>query len=404
MSNFFKSLLPYAAGALGSGVSSQFSALAPFSAAIGAGAGALSDLKNPLGGAAAGFAGGGVGSTLAGGVKGLFNGGSGGALNNFGSGAFSGLQSYGNSIPGFGGIGTSNPTGMFAKFFSPSGGSPNGVNLNNSTNFAMSPNGGGVGSSLAGFGGGGGGNPSPTGSLYPSSGGNTGLGFNLGSLNNTTSNAGTTPAASGMSPMNMFKNMIPGLAVSGIGGLIGGNTKAPDYSGLISQLEAQNTAGTPDRQAAEAQYLSTINAPTGASAESGVANAKLINDRQKAQAVKELQDQFTANNGSLTGNSAYNDALAKTNAQYDQNYSAQAAQTQFQYDNQQQQNKLAAADALSKMDATQQQFMASIAGLSAQQISDKYNVDAGHAQAIANIASQAGAFMMQKSLGLGGGK
>lgn len=384
MSNFFQKFLPYIAGAGASGLASQFSALSPFSAAIGAGAGALTG-KNPLSGAAAGFAGGGVGSTLAGGLKGAFSGGAGSnPLDNFGSGAVSGLQSYGSSIPGFGGVGTSNPTGAFAKFFSGGGGTPPPNNGGGTGGFKLS-NGSSGFSNTAPF-------------SLPSLGGSSALG-------STTGAVGTPAGSAAGSPLSMFKSLIPGAAVAGLGNLLAPTPAAPDYSSIEDDLRNRiQTGGDPvARQAAETQYLSTINAPTGASAESGVANAKLISDRQRAQAVKDLQDQFTANNGSLTGNSAYNDALAKTNAQYDQNYSAQAAQTQFDYDNQQQQNKLAAANALAGMDNTQLQYYAGLANLSAQQIQDQFQLDAGRAQGLKDIATQAGTLLMEKSLGLNGG-
>lgn len=387
-----KSILPYLAGAAGSGISSQFSALSPFSAAIGAGAGALTNSKSPLTGALQGFAGGGVGSTLAGGLKGAFTGAPGSsALSNFGTGAMSGLQSFGSSIPGFGGVGTSNPTGALAKFFTPGGGTPaTGANTP-----AMSMTGGGVGNvngiKLSD-------QNTPTGFRMTAtpSGGSSSLA--TPTLGNTTGATGNV--ASAMSPMNMFKSMIPGAAVAGIGGLLSPTPEAPDYSGVKNDLMARAEAANVANQPAMTQYLSTLNAPTGASAEAGIANARLINERQKADANKAIMQQFQANNGNTTGNSAYNDAITKSNAAYDQNYSAQAAQLQFEYDNQQQQQKMAAATALQGMDSSQLQFYAGLANLDIQTIQDKFQLDAGRAQGLKDIATQAGALMMEKGLGL----
>lgn len=378
-----KSLFPYLAGAAGSGLSSQFSALAPFSAAIGAGAGALTNSKNPLVGAAQGFAGGGVGSTLAGGVKGLFSGGTGGALDNFGSGAMSGLKSFGNSVPGFGGVGTSTPTGSLAKFFSGGGGAPppstGGFTFGSQSTAPAS-------------------NTAPY--KAPS--------FNTPASNfvNTASGTGGNTPAGAINPMEMFKNMIPGMAVAGAGSLLAPKVAAPDYSGVKNDLMNRiQTGGNPEaRNAAMQQYLSTVNAPTGASAEAGLANARLVNDRQKADSLKQIQDQFSANNGSLTGNSAYDAAVTKSNAAYDQNYAANAGQLQFQYDNQQQQQKMAAANALQGMDDTQLQYYAGLAGLDIMQIQEKTGMDVASATAIKNIAQTAGEMMMQKGLGLGGTK
>lgn len=390
MSFNLKSILPYLAGAGASGVSSQFSALAPFSAAIGAGAGALTNKKNPLAGAAQGFVGGGAGSTLAGGVKNIFTGNSGNVLDKFGSGAMSGLQSFGSSIPGFGGVGTSNPTGAFAKFFSPA---PNQADvLKNGTQYFKPAAGGGY---------------NPTGVPLPGAtggGGFTAPSSPFSSYTNTSSGTGGT-APTG-SALNMFKSLIPGAAVAGIGGLLSPVPKAPDYSSALAPFESQlQNGGDPEaRLAAKTQYLSTLSAPNGASAENAVANARLINDRQKADAVKQIQEQFAANNGSINGNSAYNAAITKSNAAYDQNYSAQAAQAQFQADQLQAQQKQAAAQALQGMDQTQLSYYAGLAGLSVQQIQDKFQLDAGHAQSLANIAAQAGELLMEKGIGVGGGR
>lgn len=400
MSNFLKNLLPYIAGAGASGVSSQFSALAPFSAAIGAGAGALANKKNPLAGAAQGFAGGGVGTTLAGGVKGLFSGGSGGALDKFGSGAMSGLKSFGNSVPGFGGVGTSNPTGALAKFFagpssfSRNSGMPTSFNAGGSF---PSPVGGG-GFTPPSFGAGGGGTSNTTPYKAPAFLSNTPA-SNFMSTDSGT--GGNTPPGS-MNTMDMFKSMAPGLAVAGIGSALAPQVEAPDYSGVKNDLMQRiQQGGNPEaRAAAMSQFMSTVNAPEGGSAEAGLANARLINDRQKADALKQIQEQFSANNGSIMGNSAYNDAVTKSNSTYDQNYAAQAAQLQFQYDQQQKQNKMAAANALQGMDDTQLQYFAGLAGLDVMQIQEKTGMDVASANAIKQIAQTAGELMMQKGLGL----
>lgn len=413
MSNFFQSILPYLAGAGASGLSSQFSALAPFQAAIGAGAGALTNKKNRLAGAAQGFAGGGLGSTLAGGVKNLFNGGSTGLMDRFGQGAMSGIKSYGNSIPGFGGIGTNNPTGMFAKFFTPgtpastlsNGGSSgtggysfadrsplpsSNVAPYKSPGFDLSDQNTSGGFRMTAT-------PTPLSFL---GGGSPGGGTPGSNLINTASGTGGSTSSGNMNVMDMFKNMLPGAAVAGIGGLLAPTPDAPDYSGVRSDLLNRANMNDANNQPAISQYLSTLSSPIGGSAEGGIANAKLINDRQRQQAIKDLQQQFSANNGSLNGNSAYNDALAKTNAYYDQNYAAQAAQLQFQYDTQQQQQKMAAAQALSGLNDQQLQFYASLANLDIQTIQDRFQLDAGRAQGLKDIATQAGALMMQKSLGL----
>lgn len=376
-----KSILPYLAGAGASGVASQFSALQPFQAAIGAGAGALANSKNRLAGAAQGAVGGGIGSTLAGGVKGLFSGGTGGALQNFGTGAMSGLKSFGGSIPGMGGIGTSAPQGMFAKFLTPQSMQGQANVLKNGTPYFAPAVGGGY---------------NPTGVKLPSA--NT----PMSNLMTTASGTGGSSVTGSMGPMAMFKNMLPGTAVAGIGSMLAPKVEAPDYSGVKNDfMNRIQSGGNPEaRAAALKQYLSTVQAPEGASAEAGIANARLINERQKADAQRALEQQFRANNGNIMGNSAYNEALTKSNSTYDQNYAAQAAQLQFEYDNQQKAQKMAAANALQGMDDTQLQYFAGLAGLDIMQIQEKTGMDVASAQAIQNIAQTAGELMMQKGVGL----
>lgn len=383
--NFWSSFGPYIAGAVGSGVANQFSPLAPFSAAIGAGAGALTNSSNRLAGAAQGFAGGGVGSALGGGIKGAFSGTPGtSGLDNFGTGAMSGLQTFGNSIPGFGGVGTSNPTGAFAKFFSPSS---SGVGQGTSANgFSLSP---GTAASNTAY-------PSS----LPSFSGTSGIGATSGAAG---SPSGSLVGASqnGANPMSMFSSMLPGAAVALGGGLLAPQVAPPDYSGPMSQFQGQIDNSI--NPAAAAQYNSILNTPNGASAEGAVANAKLINDRAKAAADKSITDQFSANNGSTTGNTAYNNAITKSDSAYDANYEAQAQQAQFQADQLQSQQKLAAAQALQGMNDTQLNAYAQLDGLSVQQIQEKFTLDQATAASVKQIAATAGQLMMEKGLGLNQG-
>lgn len=367
-----KSIFPYLAGAGASGVAGQFSALKPFSAAIGAGAGALANKKNRAAGAAQGFVGGGVGSALAGGVGGMFGGSGGSALDRFGAGAMSGLKAYGGTIPGFAGIGTSNPTGAGARFLGGQG-KPWSFSAGQAPSNVRTA--------------------TPPILNRPSG--------PLSSFAATQSGTGGSTPTGGMNPMEMFKRMIPGAAVAGIGGLLAPKVEPSDYSGVKRDLMGRvEQGGNPvAREAALRTYLSTVNAPMGASAEAGLANARLINQRQKQEAIDQLQQQFRANNGSIMGNSAYDQALAKTNSIYDQNYAAQAAQLQFEYDNQQKQQQMAAANALAGMDESQLQYFAGLAGLDIMQIQERTGMDVASAEAIKQIGQTAGELMMRKSLG-----
>lgn len=361
-----KSLFPVLAGAGAGAVSNSFSALQPFSAALSAGAGALANRKNPIGGAFQGFAGGGAGAGLAGGIKSAFSSGTGSLFDKFSSGVGSAIKGYGGSIPGFGGIGTSNPTGAFAKMFGGGGAAP-GANVRPFTAPSLS---------------------SPLSFSTPGS-----------KVANTPAGVGGASVAGSMDPMSMFKNMMPGMAVAGLGSALVPTPKAPDYSGVRNDLMSRFDAAGANNAPALKEYLDTLSAPIGGSAEAGMANARLINDRQKADALKQIQEQFRANNGNLMGNSAYNDAVTKSNAAYDQNYAANAAQLQFEYDNMQKQQKMAAAQALAGLNDTQLQYYATLANLDIQSIQEKFQLDAGRAQALKDIATQAGSLLMEKAVG-----
>jgi hypothetical protein len=297
-----------------------------------------------------------------------------------------GLKSFGGSIPGMGGVGTSNPTGALAKFFSPAAAGAAGAAAGGGGSVFDARSGlqNAVARSVGG------------GARLPSS-GTPGSSFMQGG----------SPSVSGsMNAMDMFKKMIPGAAVGFLGSAMAPEVDAPDYSGVKNDLMNRiQTGGNPEaRAAAMKEYMSTLSAPTGASAEAGMANAKLISDRQKEESLKGIQQQFAANNGNTMGNSAYDDAVMKSNRAYDQNYAAQAAQLQFEYDNQQKVQKLAAAKALEGMDDTQLQYYAGLAGLDIMSIQEKTGMDVASANAIKGIAQTAAELMMQKSLGLGGVK
>ena len=377
----FKKLLPYGAGALAGGVLGSFGKTSPYAAAGSMAAGALANKKNPLAGALQGGVGGAAGGAVAGGLKNVFSSNTGSNLSQFGSGMGTGFNSYMSSIPGFGGYGSASPTGVFSKMLSPA------TTLSATGNRASFAPGG-----------------------YTSNFKTPNMGKVLSGMGSTAGVGGSSPASSfmpsgsgqGMNPMNMFQKMIPGMAVAGLGGLVP-QTDAPDYSGIISDFKNQMAVGgNPEaRQLAMGQFRSTLQAPTGASAEPALANAKLISDRQRTENTRNIDQSFRAANpgNDYTNNSEYANAMAKMNTNMDQNYSAQAAETQFLYDQWQQQQKMAAATALQGMDDAQLQYYAGLAGLSAQQIQDQFMLDAGSAQSLRDIATMAGQFMMESASG-----
>lgn len=388
-SNFLKKAMPYLAGAVGGGVANQFSALKPFSAAISAGAGSLANKNNRIGGALQGFAGGGVGSAIGGGL---------GSKAGFGAGAMEGLKTYGSSIPGFKGIGTSAPVGAMAKFLTPQ-----------SIQNPSIPH-----TSVA----------TPTGSTRIG----MGQGFNrsqtgVNDLIQTpqfaaTGAAGTPasvmtksivpPANSGSGTGDIFKNfnvgqLGAGAGISMMGDMFAKDVPASDFSSVTNPLRERINNPSPNAQAAMDTYLKTMNQPMGGSAESGIANARLISDRQRAENARNLTQQFqAAGGGNIADNTAYQTAMQKMNAEMDQNYAAQAAQTQFQYDTMQRQQQMAAAQAIQGMDEAQIQSLANLAQYDIYTIAEQTGYDLQKAQAIKDLASQVGGYVMQNAMGVGG--
>ena len=385
MANFFKSLLPYAAGALTGGVMGQFSATAPFAAAGSAAAGALTNSKNRLGGALQGFAGGGIGSAIGGGIAGK---------NGFGAGAMEGLKSYGNSIPGFGGVGTSNPTGALAKFFTPQsiqnpGINPNSMTVAGKASFAPAP---------------------------------YGTNFKMPNLTapvtGATTGAGTSAPAAG----GMFKNLFggaQGTAGAGTGtnwaGVAGGaaipavvsalspKVSAPDLSSISGPLKDQ-VNNTYANSAAKAYYNQQLSNPIGVDSTNGLAVDKLAHDKQLEENLRSFDQQWKASMGGqdMTNNSEYQTQRQKMIQDSEANWTAQQAQTQFQYDQQQQQNKQAAAVALQGMDDSQLNALAGLAQYDLTTIMAQFQMDATSAQQIQELAATASSLIMQKSLGLTG--
>jgi hypothetical protein len=395
MASVWKKILPYAAGALTGGVSNQFSALKPFSAALSAGAGALANKDNRLQGALQGFVGGGAGSALGAGLSGFFGKQGTNAVSNFGNNAWSGLQSYGSSIPGMKGVGTANPTGALAKFFSPAAQTPSSSMTSGIQNKSLVP----------------GRSTSPL--LATSLGAErraaslpTSLsGFSAG-LPSTASATPTVfqqasnimPQAAGkVNPMEAFKNVIPGAAISMLGGIMSpGPTSSPDYSGIASDLRSQIENNPYQKQAAD-YYTGVLGTPNGQSGLDSIAlQVKALED-QRTEALRQNEFQFAGNmNGNYVGNSDYQRAVAKINQGYDTTLTALRAQAQIEQDRLQTANKQAAANALAGLSSQQLSYYAGLAGLSIQQLQEQFQLDAGRAQALKDLATNAGDLVNQQ--------
>jgi hypothetical protein len=389
MANVFKRFLPALAGAVVGGASNQFDLTKPYSAALSAGAGALANKKNPVSGALQGFAGGGVGSAIGGGLT---------SKTGFGAGAMSGLKTYGNSIPGFGGVGTSNPTGVFAKWLT-----PQAMQGTGSMTSSASPSGILQGQKRVGVDG----QFGPWQAQSPMQ--------TMPAFSAPSPVSSVTPAKStGLPKKNFFQNMfkgeggtnmgqlVAGAAIPALAGMMVPETPAPDFSSVTGPLKDRINNPSPMAKQAENFYSGTISAPSGASAESGIANARLISDRQRAENLRSINQYFSAATpgANYTNSSAYTDAVTKMNAQMDQNYAAQAAQIQYEYDMAQRADKMAAAQAIQQMDTAQIQSLAALANLDVEAIMLKTGMDYGNAQQTKQFAAQVGQIMMENAMGM----
>lgn len=385
-----KSLLPYAAGAVAGGVMNQFAPTRNYSALGSAAAGALTNKKSPVTGALQGFAGGGVGSAIGGGLS---------SKTGFGEGAMSGLKTYGNSIPGFGGVGTSNPTGVFAKWLTPS--------AMQGTSSMTKP---GVAGSASGF------------SLNtPQQTQRMDVQRALGTMPAATTAAATgapssaLPSSGGIQTAPLAKNglmdkflgggsnmgqMAAGVVLPAVAGMMQPEYEAPDFSGDFAKIN-QEVANNPYRTQAAGYMSGQLQQPIGADAASARAVSALRNQRQKEQDIKSLTQQFVAANpgADLANNSAYQNALLNYNRDFAASEEAQNAQIQYTYDAQQRAQNLQIATELGSMGDDQINVLLAEMGINAQQAIQKAQYDAGRGQAMTDLASTIGAELVKRGLG-----
>jgi hypothetical protein len=217
-----------------------------------------------------------------------------------------------------------------------------------------------------------------------------------GATGDAASSFASTPVSGApVTKSGLFGNNGAGKALAGLGvsalSSFANPVKAADYSSVTNPLKERINNPSANSQAATNQYLSTLNAANGSSAESGLANAKLISDRQRADNLRSINQQFAAASpgNDYTNSSAYQTAVQKMNSEMDQNYSSQAAQLQYEYDTQQQTQKAAAASALAEMDQAQIQSLANLANLDVYTIAEQTGYDVASAKALQELATQA---------------
>lgn len=370
------------AGAGVGALSSFMPSVQPYSAALSAGAGALANRSNPVQGALTGFAGGGLGSALAGGARGFFNNTTAGNSGNaFLSGLGSGAKGYVGSIPGFGGFGTSSPTGALAKFFSGSGASPaattgsSAFKLNTPTVEAFSgstaPAGTGAVSAA-----------NPFANLGASSTGTSP--FSSGS---TASMLPTAPAPSGASgtiptqsaTKNVFDwskmgGVLPGAATSLIGGFMVPSTKMPSFASLpnVSAYQQAASSGVANSDAYNMgvdQIKSFLNQDPTVSQETQDALLRQSIQDQNRMISQENRDinagQWGAN---VANNTAYGNYVTNRDARFSQDLAAQRLANQYQFSTLQNQQKMTAMASALGINTQQMQNLQNLANMDVNQV------------------------------------
>ena len=186
-----------------------------------------------------------------------------------------------------------------------------------------------------------------------------------------------------------------------LGDLFAKDVPASDFSGVTGPLKDMIQNPSADYRQAMDVYRQQAN-PQNMDIEPALANIKLRNDREFAEAENNLNQQFRANMGgagNFQNSSAYQDAYAKLKSQYDQNYTAQVAQSQLEYDMAKRQQQAAAAQALAGMDQAQIQSLANMAQYDIYTIAEQTGYDLQKAQSIKDLAATAGEYLMAAGSG-----
>jgi hypothetical protein len=206
-------------------------------------------------------------------------------------------------------------------------------------------------------------------------------------------------AGFGKGALNMFKDMLPGMGVAMAGSMaFPGPSSSPDYSGIQSALQKQMETN-PALLASQAYNAGILNNAGLQDAEATIALQLKDLEDKRTEALRQNDFQFNANlGGNYTGNSDYQRSVLNINNQYDTTRAAMMAQSSANTQRLNIANKQAAAAALQGLGSAQIEFYAGLAGLSVQQLQEQFQLDAGRAQSLADIAKYAGQIMMESQL------
>ena len=330
----YKSLASYGAGAGAGALSSLIPGLKNFSPAIAAGAGALANRKGqPWKGALQGFTGGGAGSSLLGGAGGAIKGLSqpGGTFGKAVSGFLPGIKQagldYAGAIPGFGGIGTDQPTGKIAQAFQGFG-SGGGTGNIRALDTPIDVAGGGqiIGArDMRGV-------------------GNIPAQPARGALDIAASQDAAKQGGLG-GIFDQFKDKLPGAGVAILGDLLAPKVDAPDFSGIGDKLRGELQAGTLGDPEARGLGMTELRRVLG----EGIGNVPdtafnlgdIENQNAKQKALGNYVNQWKSirPGADFSNDPEFQRGYSEIEEQYDRVRAAQRDQQSFEYNQQQLQQK-----------------------------------------------------------------
>lgn len=406
----FKSFL---GGAGGGALASMIPGLKQFSPAISAGAGALLNKDNRLGGALQGFAGGGVGQSLGSGLSqgigGLTQPGGtfGKALSGFGTGLQSGAKNYMNAIPGMGGTFsgegvTGGNQGMLAKLFG------NMSGMGNSRSTGSTPTGNNPFSisnaQLPG--------PQSSANQISSAGGlgaPAAASFGTPSVNVQAPSKLVGSPSTPKSDLSFWDKLMPsgdggnnigkalaGGAVAGIGDMFAPKVEAPNLAAFGQSLQEQMRAGELGDPIAKELGMEELRRVLGQGMGEVPENAFTLgdtsNEKRKQDAITALTQRFKgAQPGvDVLNNPQYQAELQKIEKMYDDERVMQRDQQQYQYLQQQLQQKYNYMVQALGMDERQMQQYLQLSQLGVDQLMLEYGLSVGEAQQFKQLFSDLG--------------
>lgn len=367
----YKNLASLGAGAGAGALSSMVPFLRPFQGALSAGAGALAGGKdNRLQGAMQGFTGGGIGTGIGGGVFDAFKGVTspggtfGKALESFMPGVERGITNYAGTVPGFGGVGTDNPTGALAKFFS-SGSAPSTTTAKLATNAGSA----GVGAPTQPITGGAG-SAAQFAQQMASTGGEATLKPGGGILDRLFKGGGDD---------DMMKKLATGLGISGVGDLLTPKVDAPDTSGIQSRLQGQlQSGGEPlAKEAGLNELFRILGEPVGAPPQSAFDQGDLYADRRMTDDLEALRNEFKAvnPNANVDNNSAFLDKKQEIMERSREQRTAARDELSYAHEQEQLGRKFQTMQVALNLDQSQMSQYTQLAQMEIDQLMLQYGID-----------------------------